>query len=466
VLLVVCVVEALTWTIVLPPLQGPDEVSHFAYVQRTVEAREIPWKMSGDPTDGRPPYSTELGEAESYTGLSPLYGNPSARPPGTALEERTWAQRQAQFDRDDRANGGFTSALKNPPAYYLYEAVPYFATSPLGIFDQVFVLRMANIPFLLIIVVCVWLIAGELLGRRRWLQTLAAGSVALQPQLTQLTAVVNPDVFLSAVWSVALYLMIVILRRGLTPKRAAGLVALCVLSGFTHGRGLALAVPALLTIALALWKARRPGEMPSKRTALSLTGIGAAASVAAFVYIALAGALTTTGLRQLASYLWQFYLPRPGFLQSFGPDYGVREVAVERFYGGFAQLEIGFSPAINNALWWGLIAIAVSAAVAIARNPAALRARWDIAVVLLSALAATLLLLHAIAYRSLSGAGGDPIITGRYLLPLAALYGVAIALCVSWLPRRWGVGVGGALLAVLTLVQLGALAITVERFYA
>jgi hypothetical protein len=466
VLLAVCLVEALAWCIVLPPLQGPDEISHVAYVQKIVEAREIPWSLDGQPGDGGSAYSTELGQAEVLTGLGPLYANPSARPAGTQLDEQRWAEAEAHLDRGDRADGGFTSALKNPPAYYLYEAVPYLVTSPLGIFDQLFVLRLANIPFLLVTVLFVWLIAGELFGRRRWLQTLAAGAVALQPQLTHLTAVVNPDVALSAISTVALYLMIVILGRGLTTRRTAALVALCVLAGLTHGRGVALALPALLTLALAVWKRRRPGRHPTRRQALTVTGLAALVGLPLFAYIALSGSVTTSGVRQLASYLWQFYLPRPAFLTPFGPDYGFREVVVDRFYGAFAQLEVNFSPTVNEALWWGMIAVAASAAVAVYRTRASLRERWDIAVVLVAALVGTLVLLHAVAYRSIAGGAGDPIITGRYLLPLAAGYGIAIGLAVSWLPRRLGVGVGGALLAVLALLQLGALGITIERFYA
>lgn len=464
VLLAVCLVEALAWSVVLPPLQGPDEVSHVAYVQKIGEAREIGWSLHGKP-GGRGPYSTELGVAEYSTGLAPLYANPSARPAGTALDERMWHEQEVRFDRADRADGGYTSALKNPPAYYLYEAVPYLVTSPLGLFDQLFLMRLANIPFLLITVIFVWLIAGELLGRRRWLQTIAAGAVALQPMLAHLTAVVNPDVCLTAVSTVALYVMIVILRRGLTGRRAAALVTLCVLAGLVHGRGIALAVPALVTLGIAVWKARRPGIRPTRRQALAVAGAGSLVAMALFVYASLNGAVTTTGVRQLASYLWQFYLPRPSSLTQLGPDYGFREVAVERFYGGFAQLEVDFSPTVYDAIWTGLILVALSAAVAIHRNRAALRERWDVAVVLVAAVAGTFGLLHIVGYRSIVGVG-DPVITGRYLLPLAAVFGTAVALAVSWLPRRLGVGIGGALLAVLVLLQLGAIGITLERFYA
>lgn len=465
-LLVVCVVEAVAWIVVLPPLQGPDEISHVAYVQGIVEGRTIPWKPRGDDGAGGPPYSLELATAEVVSGASALYANPAARPAGSAVDERALDAEEKRFGHAERANGGFTSALKNPPAYYLYASLTYAATYPLGVLDQVFFMRLANIPFLLVTVLCVWLVAGELLGRRRWLQTLAAGAAALQPQLMNVTATVNPDIQLVAVWSAALYLMIVILRRGLTSRRAAALLALCLLSGFTHGRGIALVAPALLALGLAAWKARRPGARPSPRRVLALGGLGALASAAAITLIAVSGHMTTAAVRQFASYVWQFYLPRQDFLTQLGPIYGFREIAVERLFGGFAQLEIAFSPGVNDAIWTGLVAVAVSAAVALYLERAALWRAWDVVAVLVVTVIATLGLLHIVGFRSLAFGSGDPIIAGRYLLVFSALYGTAVALAVAWLPRRAGVAAGGALMAVLLLVQLGAFGLTLERFYA
>jgi hypothetical protein len=76
-----------------------------------------------------------------------------------------------------------------------------------------------------------------------------------------------------------------------------------------------------------------------------------------------------------------------------------------------------------------------------------------------------LLLLHAAAFRSLLQ-GPDPVITGRYLLPLMPLYGAGIALAVSWLPRRAAVSAAVVTLAGLTVLQVGALALVFTRFYA
>ena len=73
-------------------------------------------------------------------------------------------------------------------------------------------------------------------------------------------------------------------------------------------------------------------------------------------------------------------------------------------------------------------------------------------------------LLHLVSYSSLR-TGSDPVITGRYLLPGVALYGVAIAFVASSLPRRLGPLVAGAILGAATLLALGGLGLGVARFY-
>ena len=367
------------------------------------------------------PYSTELANAEAQAGLSLL----GREPRGAPRRPPAWTRRcgngmQAGYGRAQRADGGFTSALKNPPAYYLYSAIAYAATGPLDLFDQLFVMRLANIPILLVMIVFTWLLAGELLGRRRAPQTLATAVVALQPQLLHLTAVVNPDLLLAAVWTVALYLAVVLLKRGFTPLRVAGLVGLCALSGLTHGRGLALVAAGGARLGLRLWKDRRPEGRPAGATAVP--GSRSARGVRARVRLRRRRArLTASGLRRLGSYVWQFYLPRLGFMDPMigPPGYGFREIIdralLRRVRPARGRLLRRRSTTCcgGRPLLVGALAIA---ALVVHRRGAV--AQWDVAVVLGAACFGLLALLHAVAYRALVSNPLDPIITGP--LPAAA----------------------------------------------
>jgi hypothetical protein len=468
VLLVVAVVEALTWIIVLPPLQGPDEISHFAYTERMVETQSIPFYPGGIPSNPGHSTSTETNAAALYGGILAESRNPFARPPGSDLSVELWKRQPARTDHAARADGGFASAMGSPPLYYAYAALPYLATYPLDFFDREFAMRLANIPLLLALVALTWAIAGLLLPRRS-LQVLATAAVALNPQLTHLAAVVNPDLFLATIWAAFFYLAILVLTRGPTRGRLGGIAALTVASCLTHGRGIAIVVPAAFVFALAWWRWRRP----SRRVAVAFLGSAAVVALAG-AYLALRyatlGPPTVGTARQFVSYLWQFYLPKLSFMApSFRPDWTVRDAFIDRFYGTFAQLEVYFSPGVMTLLARLTVAAVVLALVGLFVRLRSVRARstalWVLAVFVVGAVA-YLLDMHVAAYRSLAAGAGDPVVTGRYLLPLITIYGLGIALAVSWLPRRLAGVAGGVVLGGLAVLQLSAIGILVERFYA
>jgi hypothetical protein len=460
VLVAVALVEGLTWICLLPPMQGPDETGHVSYTQKIVEARSIPWRAVGwAPAEGTPAMSTEMEQAVYAAGIPPSWGQPAGQPAATAEDERRWEALDRALDQDDRADGGFTSSMANPPLYYLYQGVPYLVTYPASVFDRAFAMRLANLPLLVAVVVFTWLVAGELFRKRRWLQTLATAAVVVQPQLIHMTAVVSPDVALAAIWAAALYAMIRLVEQGPSRGRLGWVVALVLASCLTQPRGLALVVPALLAVALSLRGRQR-------RTALAVLGAAYVAGAVVLVDYAVRGDLAGFRLRQLGSYLWQFYLPRLDFMTpSIGPDWGVGDVFVDRFFGGFAQLEVELPEALLSAIAIGALVVAALAVVGLVAHRRALSRRRDLVVVCGLAAVAYLLLIHAVAFRGLL-VGPDPAITGRYLLPLIPLYGAGMALAVSWPRREVAIGLGVVLLAGLTWLQLAAFGLLFERFYA
>lgn len=466
-IMLAAVIAAVAWTCALPPIQGPDEDSHFAYVQKIAAAHTIPWVPSGHPANPGLPYSTELGYALNYGDVTPAWANPSARPARTPADVAIWRTYNARLPSGAAADGGFTGAMRNPPLYYLYATLPYEATSRLGLFDRVFAIRLANIPALLAVVVFTWLLVGELFGRRRWLQALATIAVALQPQLVHMTAVVNPDVFLAGIWAAALYAMVVLVKRGPARGRIVWTAALALASCLTQPRGLAILIPAAAAIGLAFWRHRRPARRWVRRAFVAGAAFLALAGSGVLLDYALLGHFTGRRAREFASYLWQFYLPKLGFMNpSPSHAFGVRQVFVDRLFGGFANLEANFSRGMYTALGVIGAVVLVSALVGVVRRRADVRRRLDVVAVALLAVVGYLAVLHAVAFRTLLGGSSDSVITGRYLLPLLPLYGAAIALAVAWLPRRWGPVLAGALVGGVVMLQLGAMAVLFARFYA
>lgn len=462
ILLVVATVQALAWCVALPALQGPDEVSHFAYVQRIVEKGEIPWEP-GTVTNpaGTRPYSTEVFTALDQAELLSLSANLAARAAWTPADEAAWAAHDRGLGPKYRKDGGFTSALKNPPVYYLYDAIPYAVAKHSSFFDRMFAMRLANIPFLLATIVFAWLLAGELLPGRTWPRFLAAGTVALQPQLFNITATVNPDVLLAAEWSAALWLMVLVCRRGPRLRLVGPLLAVSALACLTHGRGLLILPPALLAIGLALARERGWSALRPARSVPAL-------AVAYFAVILVATERGDGNVREFLSYVWQFYLPKLGFMDpSIGVhDYDFGEAYVNRFYGTFAQLEVTLANPITRVLFWATLAGLAALVVALVVRRRAVARNGDAAIVLTVAVVGLVFGLHYVAYRAMLTNPGDPIITGRYFLPLIGLFGAAVAVVATTLPKRAGLVFAAAILAAGVCLQWSSLGLLVERFNA
>lgn len=468
ILVALALVQALAWMVLLPPWQGPDEARHFAYTQRLVETSSIPWFPGGDPRDPRRPaeYSTELQTATAWAGTFALQLNLQDRPPGSPVAEALWRRADVPLRDRDRGDGGYSSSMANPPLYYLYTAIPYTATSSLSIFDREFAMRAFNLPLLAAVVWLVWLIAGEILGPGGWARVLATAAVALNPQLAQIAAVVDPDVLLSVEWIGFLYLAIRALRHGPTRRRLGGMAALVVASCLTHGRGLAIVVPAAFVAGVLLWRHRRPGRRALVAGVIALAGTSAALAYAALLY-ATSGELTAASARQFVSYLWQFYLPRAGFMTPApGPDYGVGDVFVDRFLGTYGGLDVVFTAGVLSLLKWLAIGAIVMAAVGLITRRGALRRWWDVLALFAVAGAAYLLDMHVAGFRSLHAGSSDPVLTGRYLLPFMPVYGITLAVALMWLPRRAAPVAAGALVAGLCLLSIGALGFGLARYYA
>jgi 4-amino-4-deoxy-L-arabinose transferase-like glycosyltransferase len=472
-LLAAATLLSLAWTVLMAPLQGPDEHNHVAYAQQLAETGDGP--LWGTTTGGT--HSTESTALQTWADLTPLIGVLTARPGWTDAEERAYEQVSRDARRDD--GSGPNAVAQNPPLYYGYEAVAYRVGSGWSLPARLLLMRLANLPLLLLVVVCTWLAVGEAFGRRRFLQTVGAGIAAFLPMLGFMSGVVNPDIGLAAAFAGFTALALAALRLGPRPSVVLGLGAVGAAAVLTHGRGLAVLPPLLVVLALLGWRALR--ELPLRRTLGLALGVGAIVALGGLLAVAYSsghGEGSSIGgevgnsaghgnLRGFVAYVWQFYFsPLVSMAPPPGPPYGFRQVYVETFAGGtFGSLEIQFPLWVYSTLQ---VAVALGLATlfgAIVRRWEAVRAHAAPVLVVASIVASVLLTIHFAAYGDLSAGSPDPLITGRYLLPLVAPLALAAVFVVDSLPRRLGVAVGTALVTGWALLSLSALALTLARFY-
>jgi hypothetical protein len=349
----------------------------------------------------------------------------------------------------------------------------------LPVLKRVFMLRLFNALFYLATIAFVWLIAGEIFGPSRWKQTLAAGAVALEPGLAFLSGVINADNLLIALTTAFLLASLRLVRRGPTTARVLLPSLLAAAAVLTHGRGL-VTLP-VLAIALAVTLLR---HRPATREALTLGAAAVTPLALAFVAYRLFGTATSGGalygkqvgeftakagfkVSQLLSTTWDFYFEKFASLpERYGPKWGYRQVFIEQFFGAFASQEVTLPRHLNDGLQalsgLGLVGLCTAA---VARRKQLVR-NWPSVAVMLALLCTAIVFLHYVNYRALLDNGGKNVLfVGRYLLPMVALFGLAIAFTVDSLPRRASAMLGAGVLALGSVLSVAGIGLTLFRFY-
>src|SRR3954451_4616090 len=434
-LLVVSAVLGAAWAGATPPLQGPDEEAHLGYAEYLAETGRLPSLRGASSAD-----SGETVAARTVFNLRRLIGNVSARPAWGAADRRAFDALAIRFTAADRSNGAGPNPMEhNPPAYYAYEAVPYWVFHWADAVGRQLAMRLASVLLGVLTVGLTWLLAAEVTPRI-WVRFVAAAFVALHPQLAFIGATINPDALLAAVSTAFVLVAVRLVLRGPSPRRMLALGATAGLAVLTHGRGFAF-VPAAVVIAIVSLARARVGLRGAGLSAAAAAGALAACVAASVVVTGDTGGAGAFGgelrqnasaagfhVRQFLEYVWQFYLPRLGFMRpALAGSHGYRELYVEGFYGTFGSLEVRFSPETYNLL---AIATTVGLAGLVAASAARWREllrQWPVVVALATTVVCVIGLLHLAAYRDRLGDPAAQLLVGRYLLPLISIAGLAVA---------------------------------------
>ena len=471
ILLAVAAVHGTAWSFVTAPLNGPDETSHVAYVQSLAETGDGPRRNEGDGA-----WSSEVNVLAERLYLFSVRGQPGARPMWDRADD---VERELAAIGDDgrRNTTGPNPAAINPPLYYAYATVAWKLSPDQSLLGRLSAVRLATVLLMVVTVLLTYLLAAEVFTRE-WPRFLATAVVALHPKLGHTAGQVNPDLLLVVMATGFLLAAAKLVQRGPSAGRFAGLALTAAGGVLAHPRGLYLLPAALVALAVVAIR-ERPSLRDAARPALAVGATLVAAFAVAFLYsrghsggAAFGGnAPSASGfnVREFFSYAWQFYLPKFNFFTAtFGPPggYGYRQFFIETFFGSYAHFEVNFGPRVYDriqiAAFLGLVALYT---VIVLRRRDVL-GRWPIVVVVAATFLGMLVQLHATSYASLRNGGIDVVITGRYLLPAIALFGLAVAFVAGSLPRRLAAPFGGIVLGASLVLCLGALGSAFTRFYA
>jgi 4-amino-4-deoxy-L-arabinose transferase-like glycosyltransferase len=416
-----------------------------------------------------------------------MWSSPEAKP---TWDPRFAAAGRAVAERLSNTNGGGpTDAAGYPPLYYATAAPAYLASVGGDPFDRMNAVQLWGVLLLLASATGAWLLAGEVLGRRRSLQLVAAAVVGLAPMSTFISTSVSPDALLITLWTFILWSGARVIRRGAATVDVWALCWLTAAAILTKPTSYAL-IPAV-GLALALgWRRRQVRDLGAAARVIGRSLAISALPVIAWVVIrkfqnhpVLSAQPSVAALAQapgsylvnLFDYLWQFYLPRlPGQAvfhvpklrllpwPRLDPGLPVWNLWIREGWGAFGWIDVYIPAWVYVVLASATTVLAVCGAAILVRFRRA--APWALlaffGVLLLSVLA----VLHVIEYQSLRG-GRGAFIQGRYLLPLIAMFGLAVAAAVSRIPARARGPVVAVLMVGLLALQVIALGTIARTYY-
>jgi hypothetical protein len=454
--LIACL-NAVSWSLITPPFQVPDEPDHVAYVKQLAE------------TGTRPVSSIESFSAEEELAMLSVHFPQVRQSPATgaifsAVEQRK-LEEALQTGRRFAAKGSPEAgvATSEPPLYYALESIPYLLDSSGTLLDRLQLMRLLSSLFAGFTGLFAFMFLREALPRVRWAWTVGALGVALCPLLGFMSGGVNPDSMLFAVSAALFYCLARAFRRGLTRRSALATGLVIAVGLLTKLNFVGLAPGVLLALALlAVRGVRRRGA----------GGLGPPAIVAAVGCIPIVAFLldnvlsnhaalgivadtirTTHGsLLADANYIWQLYLPHlPGTVNDFPGLFTARQIWFDGYVGRFGWLDTFFPSWVYSV---ALVAAALIAGLclrSLVASRATLRGRAGELVVYALMTLGILVLVGADSYeefpRQLASYGQS-----RYLLPMLPLLGAVLALAARGAGRRWG-PTAGALIVVLFLAH-------------
>jgi 4-amino-4-deoxy-L-arabinose transferase-like glycosyltransferase len=471
--------NAAAWSMLTPPFQIPDEPVQSGYAQYVAETGKVP-RVRGAGFYWAPPRDASV----AFSGVPfSILGNPS-----WSKEHDRAVQNELRKPLGRVAEGGAGYAVNYPPLYYAYEAVPYVVASSGTFYDRLWAMRLGSALLAAFTVAFVYLFMRELLPRVRWAWTVGALAVAFQPVFAFIAGGVQNDNLVWTCSAALLFLMARAFRRGLSPAIGVGVGAAITAGLLTKGTMYGLVPGTAIGLILA---ARRT---PPERRRGAWQGLALAALVAAVPFgawlvannviydrpanTASSGFRTSVSQfhwRELASYVWQFYLPKLPFMTDQFPvhmvgykgypTYPLWQTYIQGFVGRFGWFQYGFPTWANWTALGIYTAVLGLAGTALWRARDAVRRRWPELLTYVLLLGGLMLLVNVSGYQYRLSAFHDNFEQARYLLPMVGLYGAVVALAAVGAGRRFGTAVAALLVVLAVGHNAFAQLLSADRYY-
>ena len=470
-LLSLALIKGVFWTVAMPPLQGPDEDSHFAYAQFMAEEGGIPRRSTN--VGNLPPYSDELRSADRllHREADPPGNRPDFGPGARGADETRFTSGLS------RRSGGNGSAAGYSPAYYAPASLLYRVTGS-SIYTRISIMRLWSVALGLLSVWLALLIGRRLLPESEGAAVALALGVALQPMFSQQTAVINNDALVIAGSFLCLLVAMKLVEPGASRwmPLLGGLAVGATLLGKPFGLALA---PVVAFGWLVGWLRNHPRTWKAWPFALARFGLGVGCTYGLWVMASvlfdypapsLSSLAPAPGSRSLTDYL---HLMKLNNYQALKLDW------VDRFWGHFAWVDLPLPGWVYSWLRWATLLFVVLVGVwllhvvvvAVVRARKGRSLQPDQASVVptlicLLAVASTVGVLHFIEFQGYLRTAKADIIQGRYgLMVLPAVVAMPALLLRRLIPRLPVIVSMVTVTSAIAVLHVLSLARIIDRFY-
>jgi hypothetical protein len=468
---VVACLNAVLWSLLTPPFQGPDESDHFAYVQQLAENTRLP-------TSSQQGYSLE-----EIVALEELHYFQIRQEPQNHTIFSQAEQQKLQHDLSThisrQGKGGAGLAASEPPLYYALQTIPYGVGSGATILDRLALMRLLSALMAGFTALFIFLFIREALPGVPWAWTVGALGVALAPGLSFISGSVNPDSMLYALSAAVFYCLARAFHRGLTRRLTIAIGAVMAIGFLTKLNFIGLAPGIVLGMLILTRRAARTAGRGYAYRSLALGLAVAGTPLAVYFLINVLSNHPSLGLVSESvhtstrhgslwgeiGFIWQYFLPRlPGMHTDFPGIFPLHQVWFDRLVGQYGWADTQFPNWVYEIALIPAAAIAILCARTLLASRMALRSRAIELVVYALMGTGVLVIVGASAYLSfplLAGAYSE----SRYLLPMLALWGAVLALAARGAGRRWGPVVGVSIVVLIFAHDLFSQLLVVSRYY-
>lgn len=208
-LLVIFLFKGIVISLVFPPYTGHDEVTHYAYLKIVAEEGRVP--LIPDPVE----FDREYSRDEEYDDWDMI---PDEFYKYADYVTDDWWSGYMEPVRAVTYQGmylpsGWVYTGNHPPLFYLLMTPVFWLLQETTIETQIYLFRMATIPFGMLTVALAYLTVRAIFPRDRFLAMTVPAFVAFQPQIAYESAMLNNDILAIMFTSAVIWMIAVGLRK-------------------------------------------------------------------------------------------------------------------------------------------------------------------------------------------------------------------------------------------------------------